>query len=176
MRPSKNSIQSFKDKIKLMFKNNRGIPAHGLIRLLNPVIRGWSNYHKGICAKGTFAKLGTFMYWQLKRWAKYQHGNKNRWWIYRRYFTGNYFTDKRTSGKGIACYRLYRIAYVPIRYHVKIKSSANPYLPEFDKYFFQQQKWREYLSKECKQITTFVEKEITFNSRVSLRRESLKSA
>ena len=176
MRPSKNSVQSFKDKIKLMFKNNRGIPAHGLIRLLNPVIRGWSNYHKGICAKGTFAKLGTFIYWQLKRWAKYQHGNKNRWWIFRRYFTGNYFTDKRASRKGITFYRLYRIAYVPIRYHVKIKSNANPYLPEFDKYFFQRQKWREDLAKECKQITTFVEKEIKFNSRVSLRRESLKSA
>ena len=65
---------------------------------------------------------------------------------------------------------------VPVRYHIKIKSNANPYLPEFDKYFFQRQKWREDLAKECKQITTFVEKEINFNSRVSLRRESLKSA
>ena len=176
IRPSKNSVQSFKDKIKLMFKNNRGIPAHGLIRLLNPVIRGWSNYHKGICAKRTFAKLGTFMYWQLKRWAKYQHGNKNRWWIYWRYFTKNHFTDIREGKKIVQCHRLYRISYVPIRYHVKIRSNANPYLPEFDKYFFQRKKWREDLSKECKQITTFVEKETKINSRVSLRRESLISA
>jgi len=176
IRPSKNSVQSFKDKIKLMFKNIRGIPAHGLIRLLNPVIRGWSNYHKGICAKRTFAKLGTFMYWQLKRWAKYQHGNKNRWWIYWRYFTKNHFTDKRVGKKGTQCHRLYRISYVPIRYHVKIKSNANPYLPEFDKYFFQRQKWREDLARECKQFTTFVDKETKFNNWVALRRDSLKSA
>ena len=155
---------------------NRGIPAHGLIRLLNPVIRGWSNYHKGICAKRTFAKLGTFIYWQLKRWAKYQHGNKNRWWIYWRYFVDKHFTDKRAGKRGIQCHRLYRISYVSIRYHVKIKSNANPYLPEFDKYFFQRLKWREDLAKECKQITKFVEKETNVNSRVSLRRESLKSA
>ena len=176
IRPFKDSVRSFKDKIKSMFKNNRGIPAHGLIRLLNPVIRGWSNYHKGICAKRTFAKLGTFIYWQLKRWAKYQHGNRNRWWIYWRYFVDKHFTDKRVGKRGIQCHRLYRISYVPIRYHVKIKSNANPYLPEFDKYFFQRLKWREDLAKECKQITTFDVKETKINSRVSLRRESLKSA
>jgi len=176
IRPSRESVRSFKNKIKAMFKRNRGIPAHGLIRLLNPVIRGWSNYHKGICAKCTFAKLGTFIYWQLKRWAKYQHGNKNRWWIYWRYFTDKHFTDIRVAKKGIQSYRLYRISYVPIRYHVKIKSNANPFLPEFDKYFFKRKKWRGDLAKECKQITTFVKKETNFNSRVSLRRESLISA
>ena len=160
IRPSKESIQSFKNKVKAMFKNNRG----------------WSNYHKGICAKSTFAKLGTFMYWQLKRWAKYQHGNKNRWWIYWCYFTNKHFTDIRTSGNSKTSYRLYRIAYVPIRYHVKIKSNANPYLPEFDSYFFQRQKWREDLAKECKQITTFIEMGSNINSRVSLRRERHKSA
>jgi RNA-directed DNA polymerase len=176
IRPSKDAVRSFKEKIKAVFKNNRGIPAHGLIRLLNPIIRGWSNYHKGICAKRIFAKLGTFMYWQLKRWAKHQHGNKNRWWIYWRYFTNNHFTDNRIGNKGIQAYRLYMIAYVPIRYHVKIKSKANPYLPEFDRYFFQRQKWREDLAKECRQITTFDVKETNINSRGSLRRECLKSA
>ena len=176
IRPSKYSIQSFKDKLKAMFKKNRGIPAHGLIRLLNPVIRGWSNYHKGICAKSTFAKLGTFIYWQLKRWAKYQHGNKNRWWIYRRYFTDNHFTDARAGKKGLQHHRLYRISYVPIRYHVKVKSNVNPFNPEYDSYFFQRQKWREDLAKECRQITTFVRNETKTNSRVSPHRESLKSA
>jgi RNA-directed DNA polymerase len=155
IRPSKASVQSFKDKIKTMFRNNKGIPAHALIRLLNPVIRGWSNYHKGICAKRTFARLGTFLYWQLKRWAKYQHGNKNRWWIFHRYFHHNHFTDTRVTKKGSTNYRLFRIAYVPIRYHVKVKSNANPFLPEFNKYFYQRTKWRLDVAKECRQITTF---------------------
>jgi RNA-directed DNA polymerase len=156
--------------------SHRGIPAHGLIRLLNPVIRGWSNYHKGICAKKTFAKPGTFIYRQLKRWAQYQHGNKNRWWIYWRYFTKNHFSDIRVTKDGTQSYRLYRISCVPIRYHVKIKSSANPYLPVFDKYFFQRQIWRADLAKQCKQTTTFDLKEKITNSRGSLRRDSLKSA
>ena len=57
MHPSKDAIQSFKNKLKVIFKKNRGIPAHALIRILNPVIRGWSNYHKGICSKRTFTRL-----------------------------------------------------------------------------------------------------------------------
>jgi len=59
-----------------------------------------------------FAKLRAFIYWQLKRWAKYRHSNKNRWWIFRPYFTENHFTDTRTTSEGVVCYRLYRIAYV----------------------------------------------------------------
>src|SRR5680860_686939 len=101
--PSKEAIQSFKDKIKKLFRENRGIPAHALIRILNPVIRGWSNYHKGI-----------------------EHN------------------------------RLYRIAYVPIQYHVKVKANANPFLAEYDNYFFQRTRRRDDLAKECKQITTFI--------------------
>jgi len=174
--PSKESVQSFKDKLKLMFRRLRGIPAHALIRILNPVIRGWTNYHKGICAKGTFYNLGTFIYRQLNRWAKYQHGNRNRHWIHARYFKDNHFTDKRKGKNGIVWHRLYKISLIPIRYHVKIKSDANPYLPDYDKYFFHRRKCREELAAECKQITTFAEKEINLNSRVPLCRGRLKSA
>ena len=156
IRPSKTAVQSFKNKVKAIFKNNRGIPAHALIRKLNPVIRGWSNYHKGICSKKTFYRLETFLWWQTKRWAKYQHGNKNRWWIYYRYFQNKHFTDQLKTSKGTTNYRLYKISTVPIVYHVKVKSKANPYLPEFDKYFYQRTKWREDIAKNCRQNTTFV--------------------
>ncbi len=184
IRPAKESVQSFKDKIKKIIKKNRGIPAHALIRILNPVIRGWSNYHKGICSKQTFARLGTFIYWQLKRWAilrhrsanQYQHGNKNRWWIYHRYFHDNHFTDQQITKKGIVNHRLYRIGYVPIRYHVKVKADANPFLSEYVKYFYQRTQWRKDLAKECKQITTFMSSKNSNNSRVTPHRVGLKSA
>jgi hypothetical protein len=57
---------------------------------------------------------------------------------------------------------------------VKIKSKANPYFKEYDNYFYARKKWREDLAKDCSQKTTFVKK--ISNNRVSLRRESLKSA
>ncbi len=59
---------------------------------------------------------------------------------------------------GVVNHRLYRIGYVPIRYHVKIKAdaNANAYLPEYDKYFSNRKEKREKLAKECRQITTFI--------------------
>ncbi|PWD97484.1 group II intron reverse transcriptase/maturase [Marinilabilia rubra] len=178
IRPSKQSVQSFKDKISKMIRQYRGIPAHALIRILNPVIRGWSNYHKGICAKRTFAKVGSFIWEQLKRWTKYQHANKNRWWIFHRYFRDLHFSDKCITKNGTAVHRLYRIGYVPIRYHAKIKGDANPCLQEYDKYFSDRAKRRQALAKECRQITTFIvnDNKSSNNSRVFPHRAGFKSA
>ena len=80
--------------------------------------------------------MGTFIFHQLKKWTKYQHGNKTWSWIFKRYFLLNHFQDRRTTAKGIYSHRLYRIAFVPIIYHVKVKSAANPFLKESEKYFF----------------------------------------
>ena len=88
------------------------------------------------------------------------------------------FSDRCIFEKGTIVHRLYRIKYVPIRYHVKIKADANPFLPEYDEYFSNRTKRRETLAKECRQITTFIvnDKKDGNNSRVSLRRDGLKSA
>ena len=175
IKPSRKSVQSFKDKVKTIIKDNRGAPAHVLIKNLNPVIRGWANYHKGICAKDIFNKMGPFIFWQLWKWAKYQHGNKNHKWIYLRYFLNNNFSDTLVSPKGTFEYRVYKIGYVPIRYHVKIAGNATPYLSEFDQYFVHRQKRKSILAKECKQTTTIVQR-VNNDSRVSFTKVRLKSA
>jgi RNA-directed DNA polymerase len=175
IKPSRKSVQSFKDKIKTIIKDNKGIPAHDLIKILNPVIRGWANYHKGICAKDTFNKMDNFIFRKIWKWAKHQHGNKSQKWIFNRYFLNNNFSDTRVFSKGTYEYRLYKIRYVPIRYHVKILGDANPYFPEFDQYFVHRQKCRESLAKECKQITTSVHKSNKC-SRVAYTKARLRSA
>ena len=70
-------------------------------------------------------------------------------------------------------HRLYRIRYVPIRYHVKVKAKANPFLPEYDRYFYHRTLWGKDIAKECKQITTFMSSN---NSRVVPRPDGLESA
>jgi RNA-directed DNA polymerase len=54
-----------------------------------------------------------------------------------------------------------------------VKAKANPFLPEYERYFYKRTKWREDLAKECKQITTFMSNKYSNNSRVSLRRDCL---
>ena len=47
-----------------------------LIKKLNPIIRGWSNYYRySVCSK-TFNKMDSLIFWKLKKWADHRHPNK----------------------------------------------------------------------------------------------------
>ena len=41
-----------------------------LIRKLNPIITGWSNYYSAVCSKVTYGLCDHILYQQLKRWAE----------------------------------------------------------------------------------------------------------
>jgi len=48
---------------------------------LNPVIRGWAQYHQHGSSKQTFAKVDHHIYTMLWQWARRRHPHKSRWWI-----------------------------------------------------------------------------------------------
>ena len=80
IKPSMKNIQEFKDRLKEVFKELRGHSQLLVILKLNPIIRGWANYHifvvsKRIFSKGeikpsTLARLGvkTSYYEKKARW------------------------------------------------------------------------------------------------------------
>ena len=57
-----------------------------LIRRLNQVIRGWTNYHKHVVASQAFSYVNNTLYHLLHLWAKHRHPNKNKWWRLNRYW------------------------------------------------------------------------------------------
>ena len=46
IRPSKKSVQTFMRKIRALVKEQKHLPQTALIGVLNPLIRGWANYHR----------------------------------------------------------------------------------------------------------------------------------
>lgn len=50
-------------------------------RTLNPVIRGWANYHRHVSAKATFGRVDNEVWQALWRWAKRRHPEKSVPWI-----------------------------------------------------------------------------------------------
>jgi RNA-directed DNA polymerase len=62
-----------------------GAPVGGVVRALNPLIRGWANYFRAQCAGKTFAKLEKWMYDREVRYAKRRHPAKSRSWLVRKY-------------------------------------------------------------------------------------------
>lgn len=138
IKPSKESIKSIRRKIRDIVRSNRGKAAHVLIGRLNPVIRGWSNYHRHCVAKSTFSSLSHYTFHCVWKWSKREHSNKGTKWIYDKYFSQGstkwMFSAKVPNRKEKRIW-LYNPAKIPIKRHIKVKSIANPYDPQFDEYF-----------------------------------------
>jgi RNA-directed DNA polymerase len=136
-KPSQKNVKAFLSKIRTIIKENPAIPAGALIKKLNPIIRGWAQYHQHGASSATFRKVDRAIYEALWRWAKRRHPNKGARWIRQKYFRtiGNRSwvfcgeTDEQVTAT------LFYATDVPIRRHRKIKGEANPYDPAWEGYF-----------------------------------------
>jgi RNA-directed DNA polymerase len=143
IRPSKKNTHTFLEKVRRCIRRNSGISQADLIRLLNPIIRGWANYHRHIVALETFRKVEWVLRNCLWRWAKHRHRGKSAQWVFQRYwhplgggeriFAAD--TGKRmTNGKPIWL-KLVNPTQTGIQRHVKIRAEANPFAPCWRAYF-----------------------------------------
>ena len=140
IKPARKNVLAFLRKVRTLIKTNKQATAGDLIVQLNPLIRGWANYHQHVVSKVTFARVGHAIFQALWRWAKRRHPNKSKQWIKERYFKSvngkNWvFYGLLATKEGVVENRLLYPAYVPIKRHVKIKGEANPYDPAWEEYF-----------------------------------------
>jgi RNA-directed DNA polymerase len=143
IKPSRKNQHNFLAKVRVAVRQNIGAKQADLIWLLNPIIRGWTNYHRHIAASRTFKKMEHEIRWCLWRWAKRRHSGRRAWWIERRYWhqlPGNrsvfatYTGRKRTDGKP-EMVRLVSPMDTRIRRHTRVRPGANPFDPRWRDYF-----------------------------------------
>lgn len=141
IKPSKKNVKAFLGKIREKVKGNKTAKQENLIGLLNPMIRGWANYHKGTVAKETFAKVRCEVWKALWQWATRRHPNKGLHWIKERYFESDgkqkwTFTAKVKDKDGKPQeIRLVQANDIKIERYIKIKGEANPFDPAQEAYF-----------------------------------------
>jgi len=151
IKPSKASLQKVLRKIREIANDNKTVKQVRLINVLNPIIRGWTGYHRHIVAKESFNKLRHEIFKILWRWAKRRHPNKGSSWIKNKYFkliNGDSWSFaceyKQTSKEAPVVYNLVDPAKTPIKRHVKILSDANPYDKQWDSYFEKRLRYQVY--------------------------------
>jgi RNA-directed DNA polymerase len=141
IKPARKNVHTFLGHIREMVKANKQTTAGHLIAQLNPVIRGWANYHRHVVSKVTFIKVDTAIFKSLWSWAIRRHPKKSHRWVAKKYFrTRNgrqwTFVGTYTSQQGQSHeLALLRAGDVPIQRHVKVKGTANPYDPQWEVYF-----------------------------------------
>jgi RNA-directed DNA polymerase len=131
-KPSKAGIASVLKKIKNIIKSNPQAKQENLIRLLNPIIRGWGNYYSHVVSKYVFSRIDYKILLMLRKWAKRRHSNKSWRWVIEKYFRsiGNRNWVFK-SGK----VELVEMEKIPIERHVKIRKDANPFDTDYTEYF-----------------------------------------
>lgn len=131
IKPSKGSIKRLIRKLStIILKEGKAHRQEDLIRRLNSIIRGWTNYHKHVVASQSFSYVNNILYLLLQRWAKHRHPNKSGWWRLNKYWHAKngkpwlFMADNNS---------LINLKTIDIRRHLKLQISKNPFIDE--KYF-----------------------------------------
>jgi RNA-directed DNA polymerase len=129
IKPSKKSIETHSNKIKEVLRQMKAATQEEVIRKLNPITKGWTNYFRGCVASETFQKLDYLMWQKLWVWAKRRHSTKGKRWIANKYF---HTIGKRkwcfaTKKDGIVDQILVKYTDTKIKRHVKVKAGKSFY-------------------------------------------------
>lgn len=137
MKPSKSNIKGLKRKVNKSLTSN--LPMLGLIRDLNPKLRGWANYFRvARHSPAVFRNLGHWIWHRMLRWAQRKHGQRNLTWIKQHYIAKstwrtNHWSFKSSSGHVF----LYDISTVGYMFIPTVPKGLNPYVGE-ERYVLEQ--------------------------------------
>ncbi len=167
IKPSDKNIKALLAKVRDIIKTNKTAPQYRLVQKLNPVIRGWANYHRGVVAKETFGRVDFLIWKMLWQWARRRHANRRKHWIRKKYFrrmagrSWCFCGVNRDENGNVVMSPLVYASDVAIKRHTKIKGDANPYDPGWETYFEARwvKKTKESLKSRGKLLKLWMEQE-----------------
>jgi RNA-directed DNA polymerase len=83
--PSRKSLSSIMAKVKAITRQGTNNPLSDLLRQINGVLRGWTNYFRHGVSKDTFAYLHQFTWLRVVGWLRRKHHRANWLWLRRHY-------------------------------------------------------------------------------------------
>ena len=142
IKPARESILSLIEKVGNIISKYVSAPMPALIKKLNQTLRGWANYHRHVVAGEAFSRIDNYVFQQLWRMLRKRHPKKSKKWLFSKYWTAgdrkNIFAVKTKTSEGHdKVYQVIRITSIGIKRHIKVIAAANPYMPEFARYFWQ---------------------------------------
>lgn len=146
IKPAEKNVHYFLETVRGIIKANKTVEAWWLLNKLNPVIKGWANYHRTAVASKTFSAVDHEIWKCLWRWAVRRHPKKNLAWVKAKYFAPvgqrNWVFNTGEIASGTDAHdkrKVLRLASdVKIdRGYVKVLGDANFFDTEWDHYFEQ---------------------------------------
>jgi len=128
IKPSKAAVRRLRERLAAETRTLRGGNAMAVIARLNPIIRGWAAYYRGVVSSRLFGSLDSYLWRLLYKWARWRHANKPRCWVVGRYFGkfNKFRNDRWVFGDRDSGAYLVKFSWTAIRRHVPVKGAASP--------------------------------------------------
>ncbi len=121
--PSSMAMKRHQEALKERIRKYGALPQTLLIKRLNPLIAGWSQYYSSVSAKRSFTQMDTYLFQALWQWGKRRHPNKSGTWRATTYWhpeQGRWLFASSESSL-----RLHR--QTPIKRYVKVQGTKSPF-------------------------------------------------
>ncbi|NEW04360.1 group II intron reverse transcriptase/maturase [Bacillus megaterium] len=137
IKPSKDSIRKAKSKIKDTFAVMRGRPVKKIIRVLNPIIRGYGQYWKHVVSKKTFGYIDNYVFLKIRKHLRQLHPRKSWKWINKRYFKKPHHggNNKWILTCPLTNIQLLKMSWIKIERHVMVAYKNSPDDPNLKDYW-----------------------------------------
>jgi len=137
IKPSRDAVKRIRKRLADEIRSQRGSNAMALIARLNPIIRGWAAYYRGVVSSDLFSALDQYVWWLTYRWARHSHPNKPKKWVVVRYF-GQFNKsrqDKWVFGDRASGAHIVKFAWTKIVRHQMVRAGASPDDPALASYW-----------------------------------------
>ena len=138
--PSKEGVLALMRNVGTLIRKYTSAPISLLIKKLNEMLRGWANYHRHVVSSEAFGRVDNYVHDQLWRMLRRRHRRKSTKWLYKHYWIASgkkwvFAVLHKAYGK-TKLYQICRVSSMGTKRHRKTKVDANPYLPEYGRYFW----------------------------------------
>jgi len=142
IKPSQAAIRRVRERLASELRTLRGGNAMAVIAALNPIIRGWAAYYRGVVSSRLFGSLDHYLWHITHKWATWRHENKPKRWIAGRYFGkfNKFRNDHWVFGDRDSGAYLVRFSWTAIERHVPVKGAASPDDPALASYWAERRK------------------------------------
>jgi len=143
IKPSTAAIRRLRSRLAAEMRALRGSNAAAVLAALNPIIRGWAAYYRGVVSSKIFGELDDYVWKLTWRWAKRTHSGKPKRWVAHRYF-GRFdkfrndrwvFGNRASADERGSVPHLVKFAWTPIVRHQMVTGTASPDDPDLADYW-----------------------------------------
>jgi len=143
IKPSTAAVRRLRSRLAAEMRALRGSNAAAVLAALNPVIRGWAAYYRGVVSSKIFGELDDYVWKLTWRWAKRTHSGKPKRWVAHRYF-GRFdkfrndhwvFGNRAGADERGSIPHLVKFAWTSIVRHQMVTGTASPDDPDLAGYW-----------------------------------------